>query len=57
MTAQQLIAMLQKLPPETLILGWIDGGTINPHEVTELDYYKHANTAVLDFINTDEYAA
>lgn len=57
MTAQQLIAMLQKLPPKTQVFGWIDGGTISPHEVNELDFCPESNTVLIDFINTHEYAS
>jgi hypothetical protein len=57
MTASQLIQMLTKLPPDTVILGWIDGGTIRPHELEDLAYCAHSNTALIDFLNSDEYAA
>ncbi len=57
MTASQLIQMLEKLPPDTVILGWMDGRTITPHEVENLDYCAKSKTVLLDFLNSDEYAA
>ena len=57
MKVNQLIKMLQTLPPDTKILGWIDGETIVPHETDVLDYCGESKDVHLNFINSDAYAA
>jgi len=54
MTAQKLITMLQKLPPDAKIVGWIDGDVIQFHEVDTIDYCAVDNDAHINFLNTDE---
>jgi hypothetical protein len=57
MNASQLIKMLQTLPPDTKIFGWIDGETIMPHETEGLDYCAESKDVHLNFINSNAYAA
>ena len=56
MTANQLIKMLESVPPDTIVLGWIDGDTITPYELDNLDYCAESGNVLIDFKNTDEYA-
>ncbi len=57
MTANQLIKLLEKLPPDTIVLGYMDGETLTPHDIDELDYCAESKNVLLDFKNLDEYAA
>jgi hypothetical protein len=57
MTANQLIKMLEKLPPDTIVLGWMDGETLTPYDLDELDYCAESKNVLLDFKNSDEYAS